>query len=199
MRPVVRRESAPGTPLTGREHRAITAVLIRVPVVDPGWSYARRDDLDSARRRRRRASPNPCCVRSNGRASTCHTSCRATMRSTRPSRASTSCSSTSRCPTSTASRCAGTLRRQDERLPIIMLTARSEETDIVVGLDAGADDYITKPFRLAELLARVRVRLRLATPRQPPRVQGVLVDPEAHRAWQDDDRARPDPEGVRRA
>ncbi len=77
------------------------------------------------------------------------------------------------------------LRTRDARLPIIMLTARSEETDIVVGLDAGADDYITKPFRLAELLARVRVRLRLATPRQPPLVQGVLVDPEAHRAWQD--------------
>ena len=71
-----------------------------------------------------------------------------------------------------------TLRSRDERLPIIMLTARSEEADIVVGLDAGADDYITKPFRLAELLARVRVRLRLATPRQPPRVQGVLVDPK---------------------
>jgi len=79
-----------------------------------------------------------------------------------------------------------TLRARDERLPIIMLTARSEEADIVVGLDAGADDYITKPFRLAELLARVRVRLRLATPRQPQRVQGVLVDPQAHRAWQDD-------------
>jgi DNA-binding response OmpR family regulator len=79
-----------------------------------------------------------------------------------------------------------TLRARDEHLPIIMLTARSEEADIVVGLDAGADDYITKPFRLAELLARVRVRLRLATPRQPPRVQGVLVDPEAHRAWQDE-------------
>jgi DNA-binding response OmpR family regulator len=76
------------------------------------------------------------------------------------------------------------LRKRDERLPIIMLTARSEETDIVVGLDAGADDYISKPFRLAELLARVRVRLRLAAPRQPPLVQGVLVDPEAHRAWQ---------------
>jgi DNA-binding response OmpR family regulator len=78
------------------------------------------------------------------------------------------------------------LRSRDERLPIIMLTARSEETDVVVGLDAGADDYITKPFRLAELLARVRVRLRLAEPRQPPLVQGVLVDPRAHRAWRDD-------------
>jgi DNA-binding response OmpR family regulator len=78
------------------------------------------------------------------------------------------------------------LRTRDVGLPIIMLTARSEETDVVVGLDAGADDYITKPFRLAELLARVRVRLRLAVPRQPPRVQGVLIDPEAHRAWHDD-------------
>jgi DNA-binding response OmpR family regulator len=79
-----------------------------------------------------------------------------------------------------------TLRNRDERLPIIMLTARSEETDIVVGLDAGADDYITKPFRLAELLARVRVRLRLATPRAAGPVQGVSVDPEAHRAWHDE-------------
>jgi DNA-binding response OmpR family regulator len=43
---------------------------------------------------------------------------------------------------------------------IVVLTARQEEADIVVGLDAGADDYITKPFRLAELLARVRAHLR---------------------------------------
>ena len=78
------------------------------------------------------------------------------------------------------------LRARDQLLPIIMLTARSDETDIVVGLDAGADDYITKPFRLAELLARVRVRLRLAAPRQPAPVQGVLVDTAAHRAWHDD-------------
>ena len=44
--------------------------------------------------------------------------------------------------------------------PILMLTARAEEIDTVVGLDAGADDYVTKPFRLAELLARVRALLR---------------------------------------
>jgi DNA-binding response OmpR family regulator len=48
-------------------------------------------------------------------------------------------------------------------LPIVMLTARAEEVDIVVGLSAGADDYIAKPFRLAELLARVRARLRAAS------------------------------------
>ena len=47
-------------------------------------------------------------------------------------------------------------------LPIIMLTARSEEVDIIVGLNAGADDYVAKPFRLAELVARIRARLRTA-------------------------------------
>ena len=47
--------------------------------------------------------------------------------------------------------------------PILMLTARSEATDLVVGLDAGADDYVTKPFRLAELLARVRAQVRRAS------------------------------------
>jgi DNA-binding response OmpR family regulator len=77
------------------------------------------------------------------------------------------------------------IRAQDERLPIVMLTARSEETDIVVGLDAGADDYVTKPFRLAELLARIRVRLRLTTGRPAAEVQGVKIDPDAHRAWHD--------------
>jgi DNA-binding response OmpR family regulator len=45
-------------------------------------------------------------------------------------------------------------------LPIIILTARADEMDVVVGLDAGAVDYVTKPFRLAELLARVRAHLR---------------------------------------
>src|SRR5450755_4357254 len=77
------------------------------------------------------------------------------------------------------------IRSSGQSVPVLILTARADEVDTVIGLDAGADDYITKPFRLAELLARVRVRLRLATPRQPPLVQGVLVDPEAHRAWQD--------------
>jgi DNA-binding response OmpR family regulator len=54
------------------------------------------------------------------------------------------------------------VRAVSASLPIVMLTARAEEVDIVVGLSAGADDYIAKPFRLAELLARVRARLRAA-------------------------------------
>jgi len=53
--------------------------------------------------------------------------------------------------------------RADHRdLPIIMLTARAEEMDVIVGLNAGADDYVAKPFRLAELVARIRARLRIA-------------------------------------
>jgi DNA-binding response OmpR family regulator len=47
-------------------------------------------------------------------------------------------------------------------LPIIMLTARSDEVDVIVGFNAGADDYVAKPFRLAELVARIRARLRIA-------------------------------------
>lgn len=52
------------------------------------------------------------------------------------------------------------LRGQGERLPIIILTARDHVTDKVAGLEGGADDYVTKPFRFEELLARVRARLR---------------------------------------
>ena len=53
-----------------------------------------------------------------------------------------------------------TLRRKGSRLPILMLTARTQVEDRVEGLDAGADDYLTKPFALEELLARVRALLR---------------------------------------
>lgn len=52
------------------------------------------------------------------------------------------------------------LRAAGETMPVLVLTACDEETDIVAGLDAGADDYVTKPFRAKELLARVRALLR---------------------------------------
>ena len=52
------------------------------------------------------------------------------------------------------------IRRRGERLPVIVLTARDQTTDTVAGFEAGADDYVTKPFRFEELLARVRARLR---------------------------------------
>jgi DNA-binding response OmpR family regulator len=53
-----------------------------------------------------------------------------------------------------------TLRRRGSRVPIVMLTARSHESDRIRGLDAGADDYVTKPFSVRELLARVRAQVR---------------------------------------
>ena len=56
------------------------------------------------------------------------------------------------------------LRQQGSRLPIIMLTARSQEIDKVIGLRAGADDYVSKPFGFLELLARVEALLRRASP-----------------------------------
>jgi two-component system response regulator MprA len=57
-----------------------------------------------------------------------------------------------------------TLRRRGDRTPILVLTARHEISDRVAGLDAGADDYLVKPFALDELLARVRALLRRSTP-----------------------------------
>ena len=55
------------------------------------------------------------------------------------------------------------LRREGHRLPVLMLTARDEVENRVAGLDAGADDYVTKPFALEELLARMRALLRRTT------------------------------------
>ncbi len=59
------------------------------------------------------------------------------------------------------------LRADHPTLPIVMLTARAEEMDVIVGLGAGADDYVAKPFRLAELVARIKARLRLAAHTTP--------------------------------
>ncbi len=71
------------------------------------------------------------------------------------------------------------LRREGMETPIIMLTARSGEMDKIIGLDSGADDYITKPFSLGELLARVRVALRhqrAATAGNMLEVGGLAID-----------------------
>lgn len=80
------------------------------------------------------------------------------------------------------------IRSQGLSLPILILTARTDEVDMVVGLDAGADDYVTKPFRLAELLARVRALLRRAggdlADDEELQAQDVRVDVAAHRAFQ---------------
>jgi len=56
------------------------------------------------------------------------------------------------------------LRKEGANTPILMLTARSEEADRILGLDLGADDYVTKPFAVRELMARVRALLRRAKP-----------------------------------
>ena len=83
--------------------------------------------------------------------------------------------------------------RADSRtktVPILMLTARGDEPDKVAGLDAGADDYITKPFSTQELLARIRAVLRRRAPEQAQEVVNVgelMLDAAAHRvSWQGD-------------
>ena len=63
------------------------------------------------------------------------------------------------------------VRESGSSTPIIMLTAREEETDKVLGLELGADDYITKPFSLAVLRARVNAQLRRSAPVQPQRLE----------------------------
>jgi two-component system OmpR family response regulator len=80
------------------------------------------------------------------------------------------------------------LRSEAVWSPILMLTARDAVGDRVTGLDAGADDYLPKPFAFDELLARVRALVRRAPTERPAvlEVGSLRLDPAAHRAWRRD-------------
>ncbi|WP_406307135.1 response regulator transcription factor [Streptomyces sp. NBC_00879] len=78
--------------------------------------------------------------------------------------------------------------RQESAMPVLMLTARSSENDLLLGLDLGADDYMTKPYSPRELMARVRTLLRRVERAAPPddgvlRVGAITVDPLRHEVW----------------
>ena len=79
------------------------------------------------------------------------------------------------------------LRARDDALPVIILTARDSVSDRVQGLDAGADDYLVKPFDLDELAARIRALLRRKSGRSSPAIEhlGVILDPAAHTVRRD--------------
>lgn len=77
------------------------------------------------------------------------------------------------------------------RVPVVMLTAKGEEIDQVVGFEMGADDYVVKPFSTRELMLRVRAVLRRSSPAAESdellRFGRLRLDPAAHRAWVDED------------
>ncbi len=78
------------------------------------------------------------------------------------------------------------LRDRGNHTPVLMLTARHEVSDRVAGLDAGADDYLVKPFALDELLARLRALLRRASVtggEEELRVDDLVLDPKRRQAW----------------
>ncbi|HSG75495.1 MAG TPA: phosphate regulon transcriptional regulator PhoB [Burkholderiales bacterium] len=80
------------------------------------------------------------------------------------------------------------MRREDRTraIPIILLTARGAEADKVAGLEAGADDYVTKPFSPRELLARIKAVLRRRAPQMtddPVELAGLRLEPETHRVF----------------
>jgi DNA-binding response OmpR family regulator len=78
------------------------------------------------------------------------------------------------------------MRRRGLHMPVLILTARDEETDVVMGFDCGADDYVTKPFSTVELLARARALLRRSTLGTNPGANGIVrfgqieINPSTH-------------------
>ncbi|MAV32067.1 MAG: DNA-binding response regulator [Gammaproteobacteria bacterium] len=85
--------------------------------------------------------------------------------------------------------------REIAKTPIIMVTAKSEEIDTVLGLEVGADDYISKPYRLHELIARMRAQLRRANWREEPvatyqvektTIGDITIDPNRHEVFKGD-------------
>jgi two-component system response regulator QseB len=79
------------------------------------------------------------------------------------------------------------LRARRQSLPVLIITARDAVSDRIQGLDAGADDYLVKPFDLDELAARIRALLRRKSGRPEPRIEhlGVMLDPATHAVVRD--------------
>src|SRR5699024_2906417 len=77
--------------------------------------------------------------------------------------------------------------RRDSNVPIVMLTAKTDTVDVVFGLESGADDYVTKPFKPKELVARVRARLRTKADPEPEKLQiaDLEIDVAGHTVTRD--------------
>ena len=92
--------------------------------------------------------------------------------------------------------------QRDRQVPVLMLTARGEEADVLVGLGVGADDYMTKPFSPRELVARIRALLRRverrpAPPSEARQLGGLEIDPETRKVTLDGEDGPPHPDRVR--
>ena len=161
------RAGAPTSPHAGRAHPRLSAR--RYPQHQTCTTAPSRSS--SSTTSRRCAKPSP--ARSNEKATPRSPSLTGGRRSTaRPPTASTWCCSTPRsAPGPDGYEVCRTLRKRHNTVPIIMLTALDSEADTVLGLEAGADDYVGKPVGLAELRSRIRAVLRRAGPTRPRRAQ----------------------------